>query len=135
MLPLWSPEDLQICSTCLNIHLKNIPGGSYATLNVGSCHVKQKNLPGTRQLCYCALLCCIINSVFIFAQVHLVMVTDNQLKAFVLCVEHQALNAYVWYTCLLILFKRKKILRYEGVLPTERDQAINILSKCNCVCS
>ena len=39
---------------------------------------------------------------------YLVMVTDNQLKAFVLCVEHQALNAYVWYTCLLILFKRKK---------------------------
>ena len=90
---IWSPEDLQICSTCLNIHLKNIPGGSYATLNVGSCHVKQKNLPGTRQLCYCALLCCIINSVFIFAQVHLVMVTDNQLNAFGLCVEHRTLNA------------------------------------------
>ena len=46
------------------------------------------------------------------------MLMDNQLKAFVLCVEHQTLNAYVWYTCLLLFIqvqKKKKFLKYQGL--------------------
>ena len=64
------------------------------------------------------------------------MLMDNQLKAFVLCVEHQTLNAYVWYTCLLLFIqvqKEKKIPQISrGVLPYQLNaQAINILSQCN----
>ena len=37
------------------------------------------------------------------------MLMDNKLKAaLVLCVQHQTLNAYVWYTCLLLFIQKKK---------------------------
>jgi len=54
------------------------------------------------------------------------MLMDNQLKAFVLCVEHQTLNAYVWYTCLLLFIqvqKKKNSSNIKGciTIPTERS--------------